>query len=98
MLGAFHVRISSAMSAWIADEDKQDPITNVKNRQDRSYLFAPDFLVLGVSTSKVLEMVVVVFPCEEAGSPFSMSAGAVRFLGAGGELRRTPVRRFWRLC
>jgi hypothetical protein len=48
-----------------------------------------------VSMFNLLVMVVVVFPCRESsGRPFSMSLVCFVDLGGGGELRRTPVRRF----
>lgn len=51
--------------------------------------------VVGVSTSNVLVIVVVVFGCrDEAGRPFSTSLSCLLDFGRGGELRRTPVRRF----
>jgi hypothetical protein len=49
----------------------------------------------------VLEMVVVVWPSlPDSGSPFSRSCSLLgfAFLPGGGELRRIPVRRFWRFC
>jgi hypothetical protein len=49
----------------------------------------------------VLEMVVVVWPSlPDSGSPFSRSCSRLgfAFLPGGGELRRIPVRRFWRFC
>jgi hypothetical protein len=61
--------------------------------------FQPCALGVGVSTSNVLEILVVVVACFGiSGSPFSISfswPGLVR-RPAGGEPRRTPVRRFWR--
>lgn len=55
-------------------------------------------LDVGVSTSKVLDMVVVVLPrWEEGAKPFSTSLSCFADLDGGGESRRTPVRLFWRL-
>ena len=49
----------------------------------------------------VLEIVVVVWPSLfDSGNPFSRSCSRLgfAFLPGGGELRRIPVRRFWRFC
>lgn len=69
------------------------------------YFFPPNtvsfqLLGVGVSTSKVLVMVVVVFALgPAAGAPFSTSLSLfavlfATFVDGGGELSRTPVRRF----
>jgi len=70
------------------------------------YFFPPNTVQapfgVGVSMSNVEVMVVVVFPVSpDAGVPFSRSFSfcglLATFLDGGGELSRTPVRRFWRL-